>query len=142
MKTNLKQLRKRAGWNNADDFAASIGMPAKTYRNYEQGIRKMGLDVACEICNALKCELSELVAPPIYYGVVALEDAEEAIKLEPNEIALIKNYRRCNNDIQSVIRTMASSMAGVPDEAEMAYRAAIAEQEEEYYREMVESDER
>jgi len=76
MKTNLKALRKAAGWSNANDFAKSIGIPAKTYRNYEQGIRKMGLDVACDICNALGCEISELVAPPIYYGVVALEDAE------------------------------------------------------------------
>ena len=60
MKTNLKQIRKEAGWSNADDFAAHVGIPAKTYRNYEQGIRKMGLDVACTICNALDCSIEDL----------------------------------------------------------------------------------
>ncbi len=74
MKTNLKQLRKAAGWSNADEFARSINMSPKTYRNYEQGIRSIGLDVASEICNALGCSLNDLVIEQVDYSFVNMSN--------------------------------------------------------------------
>ena len=44
MKTNLKQIRKDRGYKNAKDFADSIGMQEKTYRNYENGSRNLYQD--------------------------------------------------------------------------------------------------
>ena len=61
MDTKLKEIRKAKGFKSAKAFAESIGMQEKTYRNYEQGVRNLYLDVACELCNALGCTLDELV---------------------------------------------------------------------------------
>ena len=88
MKTNLKQLRKAAGWSNADDFARSIGMAPKTYRNYEQGVRSIGLDVASEICNALGCSINDLVTEQISYSVISVDEG-----LTDDERELLIYYR-------------------------------------------------
>lgn len=88
MKTNLKQLRKAAGWSNADEFARSINMSPKTYRNYEQGIRSIGLDVASEICNALGCSINDLVTEQVNYAFVSLNE-----DLTDDERELLACYR-------------------------------------------------
>lgn len=88
MKTNLKQLRKAAGWSNADDFARSINMAPKTYRNYEQGVRQIGLDVASDICNALGCSINDLVTEQVSYAFVRLND-----ELSDDERELLTYYR-------------------------------------------------
>lgn len=88
MKTNLKQLRKAAGWSNADDFAKSINMAPKTYRNYEQGVRSIGLDVASEICNALGCSINDLVTEQVNYAFVSLND-----EINDNERELLTYFR-------------------------------------------------
>ena len=88
MKTNLKQLRKAAGWSNADDFARSINMAPKTYRNYEQGVRQIGLDVASDICNALGCSINDLVTEQVNYALVKLDD-----ELNDDERELLACYR-------------------------------------------------
>ena len=88
MKTNLKQLRKAAGWSNADEFARSINMSPKTYRNYEQGIRSIGLDVASEICNALGCSINDLVTKQVNYAFVSMND-----DLTDDERELLACYR-------------------------------------------------
>ena len=88
MRTNLKQLRKAAGWSNADDFAKSINMAPKTYRNYEQGVRQIGLDVAADICNALGCSVNDLVAEQVNYAFVSLSD-----DLSDDEREIISCYR-------------------------------------------------
>ncbi|MBR3321981.1 MAG: helix-turn-helix transcriptional regulator [Exiguobacterium sp.] len=88
MKTNLKQLRKAAGWSNADKFAMSINMSPKTYRNYEQGIRSIGLDVASEICNALGCSINDLVTEQVNYAFVSLNE-----DLTDDERELLACYR-------------------------------------------------
>lgn len=62
VKTNLQACRKAAGFKSAREFAEYIDMPLRTYTNYEQGIREMGLSVACEIVDALGCTLDDLRA--------------------------------------------------------------------------------
>ena len=109
MKTYLKELRKKAGWKNADDFAESIGMNPKTYRNYEQGVRKMGLDVASEICNALECSINDLVEPAsVYYAYVDLSKEDDA---RSDERELLSLYRRMVDEDKSTFMDMARTLA-------------------------------
>ena len=61
----LQHLRKRAGYKSADEFAAALGMNARTYRNYENGNSKIHLELACRMCDVLKCTLNELANRPI-----------------------------------------------------------------------------
>lgn len=112
MKTNLKQIRKNAGWSNADDFAAHIGMPAKTYRNYEQGVRKIGLDVASLLCNELGCTIEDLVDERYEYGVIELPK-EEAI--DPDEQKLLMYYRNMDDEHRKILLNMAMSFNAIND---------------------------
>ena len=112
MKTNLKQIRKDAGWANADDFAAFIGIPAKTYRNYEQGVRKIGLDVASEICNALGCTIEDLIS--VSYKDIAAEIFRYD-SLESDEIELVAKYREMDSDHRKMLLQMAHSFAMIND---------------------------
>ena len=110
MKTNLKQIRKEAGWSNADDFAAHVGIPAKTYRNYEQGIRKMGLDVACTICNALDCSIEDLLDTRREYAVV---EADMENVPEVAEAELVACYRGMDRKHREMLLDMARSFASI-----------------------------
>lgn len=106
MKTNLKQLRKAAGWSNADDFARSINMAPKTYRNYEQGVRQIGLDVASDICNALGCSINDLVTEQVNYAFVSLND-----ELSDDERELLALYRSLSTDSRDAVMLVACTLA-------------------------------
>lgn len=108
MKTNLKQIRKNAGWSNADDFAQYVEIPAKTYRNYEQGVRKIGLDVACKLCNALGCTLEDLVGMENRTTTTKIADDEA---LEPDEKMLVAYFRDMDDKSREMLLTMARSFA-------------------------------
>ncbi len=58
---NLRDLRKKAGYKNATDFADALGMQYTRYIAYELGRASMRLDAACMICEALNCSLDVLV---------------------------------------------------------------------------------
>jgi len=106
MKTNLKQLRKAAGWSNANDFARSINMSPKTYRNYEQGVRQIGLDVASDICNALGCSINDLVAEQMNYALVNLND-----ELNDDERELLAIYRSLSTGSREAVMVVARTLS-------------------------------
>lgn len=60
MKTNLQEMRRKAGFKSARAFAESIQMNPTTYTQYEQGIRNFTLEKAWEFADALNCSLDEL----------------------------------------------------------------------------------
>lgn len=93
MKTKLQALRKAAGFGSSDAFADHLGMNRSTYKNYEQGTRKISLDNACFFADALDCTLDELAGrtPPN----VDAEAAEFARRFE----ALPRPGRRAVIDI-------------------------------------------
>ena len=123
MKTNLKQIRKNAGWSNADEFAAHIGIPAKTYRNYEQGIRNIGLDVASEICNALGCTIDDLVDDNYGFDEIeASNDEENALLVDERELLAL--YRRMEPSQKLAIMEVARSMAVASKKDEAGDRTA------------------
>ena len=45
----LMQLRKEHGYRNRDTFAAELGIPANTLRNYEMDIREPGFPFLIKI---------------------------------------------------------------------------------------------
>lgn len=51
MNERLIELRKRAGFQNRDDFAKTIGVTAGTYKNWEQGLVQLRASVICMLCD-------------------------------------------------------------------------------------------
>lgn len=119
MKTNLKELRKAAGWSNADDFAKHLGIPAKTYRNYEQGVRSMNLEVACDICNALGCTLNDIRNVDelkMQYMLLSLDDKTEVKPQEDSdEQRLLELYRAMDADYREALMKTAVAYAAMSE---------------------------
>ena len=57
----LQRNRKEAGFRSAKAFADHLGLEARTYTSYEQGVRSFSIDQACELASALNCSLDDLV---------------------------------------------------------------------------------
>ena len=60
MNTRLKDMRIRAGYKTAQEFADHKGMSVNTYRKYEGGARELSLALAWEFADDLGCTLDEL----------------------------------------------------------------------------------
>ena len=114
MKTRLKEIRKAKGFRSAKAFAESIGMQEKTYRNYEQGVRNLYLDVACELCTALGCTLDELVG----------RERPESAGVGPEERELAELYRRMDAHDRSAFLDMARALAFAGDAKKEGARRA------------------
>lgn len=99
MDTRIKEIRKSRGFKSAAAFAASIGMQEKTHRNFEQGVRNLYLDVACDLCDALGCSLDELVG----------RDVEK--KFTDAELHLIECFRACDEDGKLGIEAATNGIA-------------------------------
>lgn len=103
MKTNLQQMRKRAGFKSAKAFADSIGINSYTYTNYEQGKASFTLVQAWEFADALQCSLDELAGrqwPPV--GSQAAPD--------PGEAALVSSYRELSEEGREVAVNVVDGM--------------------------------
>ena len=57
----LKECRKAAGYASAADFARVIGMPEKTYRNYERGDVVMSVNTAWMFADMLGCTVDDII---------------------------------------------------------------------------------
>ena len=57
----LGKYRVRAGYPSAEQFAKAIGLHPYTYRKYERGDCKPGLDTLTRICKSLRVTPNDLM---------------------------------------------------------------------------------
>lgn len=60
METRLKEMRIRAGFKTAEDYAKWSGMSVFTYRKYEIGQRQMSLTQAARFADDFRCTIDEI----------------------------------------------------------------------------------
>lgn len=60
MNLKLTELRMQNGYETMGQFARRLHMSESTYANYESGRRKVSLQLACVLADALHCSLDEL----------------------------------------------------------------------------------
>lgn len=61
--TNLQQLRLKKGWTQPQ-LAKASGITLRTIQAYEidfRDINKASMDIVFKLCNALECEVGELL---------------------------------------------------------------------------------
>lgn len=106
IKTNLQEMRKRAGYKSAREFAESIGMSVGTYTNYEQCKANMSLVQAWEFADILNCTLDELAGrrPP------------EQPSITPNEHRLLDVYRDASSTDRDIVDMVIDTAARHIDE--------------------------
>lgn len=78
MASNLLELRKAAGYKNANDFAEAHGIPASTYARYESNPDKIPMERAWQLADILGTTIDAIVgrkapAPGTARGEVQLE---------------------------------------------------------------------
>ena len=61
MANNIQDLRREAGYRNAKDFAAALGIPASTYSRYESQPESIPLKQAWAIADFLGCSIDVVV---------------------------------------------------------------------------------
>ena len=112
MASNLLELRKAAGYNNASDFAAAHEIPLSTYARYESNPNRIPLDRAWQLADILGTTIDTIVGrespnPACARGDVQLEydglTAEaRALADEFREFVLMKDAkiraRKCREE--------------------------------------------
>lgn len=103
MASNLQELRKSAGYKNANDFAEAHKIPPSTYSRYESSPNKIPLRAAWQLADALGTTIDAIVgrevpAPSATRGKVQLEydgltPEGRAIADEFREFVLMKDKR-------------------------------------------------
>lgn len=78
MASNLQELRKAAGYRNANDFAEAHGIPSSTYARYESNPDKIPVERAWQLADILGTTIDAIVgrespAPGTARGEVQLE---------------------------------------------------------------------
>lgn len=103
MKLKLQEIRKRAGFSSADSFADYMNMSRSTYKNYEQGTRKLTLERAWDFADALNCTLDELAGrtPPV----------ASMPQMSPVEARLLDAFDMCDEREQESVLNMVELFA-------------------------------
>lgn len=60
MKPNLREMRRRAGYKTAEEYAEHSGINVNTLRGYESGKNQLTIEKAWAIADDLGCTLDEL----------------------------------------------------------------------------------
>lgn len=92
MRTNLQEMRKRAGFKSARAFAEHIGISVNTYTNYEQGKASLTLEKAWEFADVLQCSLDDLAGRDFHRD----NPYEDPMQQELND-----NYVNCTEERKS-----------------------------------------
>ena len=134
MATVISELFDESGMS-VQAFADKAGLKYGTAYDIAKGVSKVeniGAGAFVRIAHVFGKTADELLSD--------IPNDENSQTLSNEEWALISNYRRCSSGVQDAIRNLSISFAGVPDEAELAYRAMVNEQEREYYNKMISNE--
>ena len=100
----LMQLRKEHGYRNRDAFAAELGIPANTLRNYEMDIREPGFPFLIKMSQLFHVSTDYLLG-------LTEERATTAVDVQSiSEQQLIEKYRLLDCTGKDIPRSMVSSM--------------------------------
>lgn len=106
MKTQLKTLRKRAGYKTQPEMATALSdfvgyeIPTSRYAAWERGINEMSLLIAFEITELLECTLDELIG----------RDVAKPRFADPNQRTLNNCYENMNADGKETLVKVARSL--------------------------------
>lgn len=99
---NFKLCRNRSGMTQ-EEVAAALGMPKKTYQNYERGVREPDSEVLCALADLYGITIDELV------GRERLEPVEE----DAREAKLLDLYRSMSAEERKVLLAMAETLSSL-----------------------------
>lgn len=118
----IKEAREARGWTQ-ERLAMEMNTTQQTIQRWESGQTDPK-------ASAIK-EISRLLGITVSFIMNVHEDEIGMSSLSSDEQKLINDYRKCNDDMRSTIRSLASSLSILPTESEYYYQQAMAQQEQE-----------
>lgn len=106
---NFKTYRKQSGMTQ-EDVAKALGIPKKTYQNYEYEVREPDYDILCALADLYGISIDALVGRD--WTTVASKDDDEA------ERELIERYRSLTSEGKRVLSAIADTLCGVYGDGE------------------------
>lgn len=103
----LKRYRKARGLTQ-EEVASEIGIPTKTYQNYEREVREADSDVLCALADLYNVSLDELVGRST---IPSVEAARWDEMLDVSEKTLIDLYRSLSDDSKEAVLVVARTLA-------------------------------
>ena len=101
----IKQCRKNRGLTQAQT-AAALGIPTRTYQNYELESRNPDLDVLCAMADLFGVTLDELM------GRAPMPQEQWTETLDRSEKMLIDRYRSMSEQGRGLLLSIAESVMG------------------------------
>lgn len=102
----LKRYRKARGLTQ-EEAAMAIGIPTKTYQNYEREVREADSEVLCALADLYNVSLDELVGR----SDPAAEPERWGEMLDKREKSLIDLYRSMSTEGRRVLVAVAGTLA-------------------------------
>lgn len=103
----LKRYRKARGLTQ-EEVASAIGIPTKTYQNYEREVREADSDVLCALADLYDVSLDELVGRT---AIPPVETARWGEMLDKDEKTLIDYFRDLNEDGKEAVLVVAKTLS-------------------------------
>ena len=119
IRLNLIELLEKTG-KKRSDLAKACGVGKSAVSNWASGDSSIDVERIPSICEFFGITIDE------FFG--RSRELEPTPDLTSDEWELVSNYRKCHEGTKSTIRSLASSLSLLPDEAEYYYRQAIDEQ--------------
>lgn len=96
----LKKFRKAKGMTQ-DEVASSIGVPRRTYQNYELEVREPDSDILCKLADLYGVTLDELLGRTI----------REEGGLSHAETELVRYFESMNDDSRDILMVLARELS-------------------------------
>ena len=101
---NFKTYRKQSGMTQ-EDVAKALGIPKKTYQNYEYEVREPDSDILCALADLYGISIDALVGRDC--ATVTSKDDDEA------ERNLIDSFRSMSDEGKRVLSAITETLSGI-----------------------------
>lgn len=101
---NFKTYRKQNGMTQ-EDVANALGIPKKTYQNYEYEVREPDSDILCALADLYGISIDDLVGRDCYVA--------SSINNDQAERELIERYRSLTEEGKRVISAIADTLSKI-----------------------------
>lgn len=112
----LREVRLATGLTQ-EEFAKPLGVSKTTYNNYETGRREPRSDFWMAVADKYNVTVDYLIGLSDDPRGTKKESPTDTLVLAGDEVSLVKIYRLCTKEDQTVIRWFAARIAGLIDQS-------------------------
>lgn len=110
---NFKTYRKQSGMTQ-EEVAKALGIPKKTYQNYEYEVREPDSDILCSLADLYDVSLDELVGRESAETDTSVSSNNRNKQMSDEENELVSLYRSMDDDERGALIKVARALSFAP----------------------------